>query len=155
MLFQILSITHGWFEVDFNRQFVLTNSDFMGCDAPALLLDALGNLFECKATVQWLCWQDEPGAYILRLERDGEQLSIEIFDADKDSYHLDYSGANLERHIVKILYKTDDNIKNLIEAVTTEFSLYENGNGQQRYRHHWGDFPQKQYDRLRLLLRAK
>lgn len=155
MLFKILSIRHGWFEVDFNRQFVLTNSDFMGCDAPALFLNALGELLENKAVVQWLCWQDEPGAYILRLERDCERLIIEIFDAVKNSDHLKYSGDCLEKEIGKRLYKMDDEIKAFVEMVATEFGLYENGNGRQRYQHHWGDFPQQQYNRLQKLLRIK
>lgn len=148
MLFKILSITHGWFEVDFNRQFVLTNSDFMGCDAPTLFLNALGELFENKAAVQWLCWQDEPGAYILRLERDGERLIIEIFDAVKDSAHLEYSGACLEEEIGKRLCQADVPLKNFAAAVTAEFGLYENGNGRQHYQDHWGDFPQEEYNRL-------
>lgn len=155
MLFKILSISHGWFEVDFNRQFILTNSDFMGCDAPALLLNALGDLFENKAIIQWLCWQDEPGAYILRLERDCEQIIIEIYDAVRTSDHLDYSGDCLEKDIEKRLYKIEDKIIPFIEVVIAEFSLYENGNGRQRYEHHWGDFPQEQYNRLRTLLLTK
>lgn len=151
MLFKILSISHGWFEVDFNRQFVLTNSDFMGCDAPALFLNALADLFDSKAAVQWLCWQDEPGAYILRLERDCERLIIEIFDAIRDSEYLEYSGACLEKYIGKRVYKGEDKIRPFVEVVIAEFGLYENGNGQQRYQYHWGAFPQEQYSRLKNL----
>lgn len=153
MLFKILSIKYGWFEVDFNRQFILTNSDFMGCDAPNLLLNALGNLLENKAVVQWLCWQDEPGAYLLKLERKGEQMIIEIYDTDRTSDELDYSGDCLEKDIQKLLYKLDHKMETFIDSVFQEFSLYENGNGRQCYQENWGDFPQEEYTRLQKLLK--
>lgn len=154
MLFKILSISHGWFMVDFNRQFILTNSDFMGCDAPALFLNALGDLLDGKVSEQWLCWQDEPGAYILRLERDCERLIIEIFDAIRDSDSLEYCGACLEKDIGNRVYKGEDKIKPFVKTVITEFGLYENGNGKQLYQSHWGAFPHKQYDRLKKSIRS-
>jgi len=155
LLFKILSISNGWFEIDFNRQFALTNSDYLGCDAPALLLEAIGNLLESKVTEQWLCWQDEPGAYILRLERYSDRLIVETYDTNKDSMSLEYSGISLSEHITKCLYRTEADIKKAAKSVLNEFELYENGNGRQRYKYHWGEFPQQNYNRLKGLMRIK
>lgn len=152
MLFKIIDISYGWFEVDFNRKFILTNSDYLGCDAPALLLEALGNLMDGTASVQWLCWQDEPGAYILKLtEKDG-QLTGEIYDTNKESIHLAHSGDSLAKHITAREYHFKEGIIEAAKAIVAEFGLYEKGNGKIQYRLHWGDFPHKEYGRLKQML---
>lgn len=152
MVFKIISISHGWFEVDINREFVLVNSDFLSCDAPALLLDALGNLVEGTDSVQWLCWQNEPGAYILKLEQKDSRLVWEVWDTDADSTELDYCQGNLDSHATECVYRLEEDLYKAAEAVESEFSLYENGNGSQRYRAHWGDFPHREFGRLKMLL---
>lgn len=155
MPFKIFTIVHGWFEVVLNKDFMLTNSDFMGCDAPFLLLEGLCDLMENKETEIWLCWQDEPGACILMLERQGDNLVIQIYDADKKSHDLDYSGIALSKHITKCLYKMEANMIKTAKNIFEEFELYENGNGRKRYDVHWGEFPQQPYARLKNLLRTK
>lgn len=155
MLFKILSVTNGWFSIDFNREFVLTNSDYLQCDAPALFLDAVCNLMEQKATVQWLCWQNEPEAQVLRLEAYDGDLMVEIYGADQYSMKLDYSGPALSEHITKLLYSTQDDMHETAKHIFMEFALYENGNGLQRYKHHWGTFPAESYNRLKRLLGVK
>ena len=155
MLFKILSIHHGWFEVDFDRGWPLTNSNYLGCDAPCLLLEALGDLLEDKVTEAWLCWQDEPGANILNLEKQDDKLLVRIYSADKDSYDLSYGGITLRNHIKECLFRTEAQLKDSIKNIFEEFGLYENGNGRQRYDTHWGNFPQQQYNRLKKLLRTK
>lgn len=152
MYFKIIEISHGWFEVDFNRQFILTNSGYLGCDAPALLLAALGNLMEGRAPVQWLCWQDEPGANILKLTAKEEQLIVEIYDTDIEAYHLEHSGDSLAKHISACRYRFEADIKEAANVILAEFGLYEKGNGRHQYRIHWGDFPGQAYGRLKQLL---
>lgn len=152
MLFKILSISHGWFDIDINRQFVLVNSDYLGCDAPALLLEALGNLMEQTQTVQWLCWQDEPGAYILKLERNDDKLIGRVYDTDTDSFGLDYSGMGLANEAKECVFVFEEKILKAVTAIYEEFNLYEKGNGRLRYLRHWGDFPDKEYGRIKMLL---
>ncbi|MCL1834633.1 MAG: hypothetical protein FWG48_00585 [Oscillospiraceae bacterium] len=154
LIFKMLSISYGWFEVDFNRQFILTNSHYLSCDAPALLLESLCNLMENITTEEWLCWQDEPGAKILKLEREDEQLVVEIYNTDKASFDLAYSGTNLGEYITECLYKTKDSLTKIVESIYMEFELYEYGIGRKRYDKNWGEFP-RQYYRLRKILRGK
>jgi len=149
MLFKIYSISYGWFDVYLSSQFLLTNSDYMGCDAPLLLLEALNDLLEGKNEKSWLCWQDEPGAYILNLEKQKEQLQVTVYNADKDSYDLDYNGAILKQDITTVAFETRGEIMEVAKNILEEFELYENGNGRQRYEYHWGGFPEEQYQRLK------
>jgi hypothetical protein len=109
---------------------------------------------ENKSTDEWLCWQDEPGASILKLERTDEQLLIEIYETDKESYNLAHSGATLSEHITNRLYNTKDSLKDVAESIYMEFALYEYGIGRKRYDKNWGEFP-RQYYRLRKILRGK
>lgn len=151
-IFEIHRIRYGWFEVCFTphaeKQGFLTNSDYLGCDAPALFLDALANILEKSSHEEWLCWQDEPGAYILRLALEDGKIAVEIFTG-KDSLYLPHSGTELANEEKEIYYVNHFDIDKLLDDVLTEFSLYENGNGLRLYNKHWGDFPQKEYHRLR------
>ena len=152
MLFKILSIQHGWFEVDFNRQFILVNSDYLGCDAPALLLEAIASFLEKKTDVQWLCFQGEPGVYIVRIECEDNRLLFEVYDTEEEAWNLEYQGETLSQYITKCLYRTEADRKEAAESIYSEFELYENGNGRKRYEYHWGSFPQQAFERLKELL---
>lgn len=158
--FEIHGIHYGWFQVCFTphgeKQGWLTNSDYLGCDAPTLFLEALANILEKKTGEEWLCWQDEPGAYILRLAPENgiidgkiaEKIEIEIFLAP-DSTELPYKGAELASVEKKFDYKNSFEIKRLLDDVLVQFSLYENGNGLRLYEKHWDKFPKVEYHRLR------
>ncbi len=152
-VFEIHGIRYGWFEVCFTphdeKHGWLTNSDYLGCDAPALFLDALADILEEKTPEEWLCWQDEPGAYILRLALEGGKISVEIFLAEKDSMDLSHRGAELAFEEKTLEYGNLFEIKELLDDVLVEFSLYENGNGLALYNKHWGKFPEKEYRRLK------
>lgn len=152
-VFEIHKIRYRWFEVCFTphdeKQGWLTNSHYLGCDAPALFLDALGNILEQKTQEEWLCWQEEPGAYILRLAIEDGSFWVEIFTAEKDAIDLPQRGEKLSREEKEFIYGNYFEIKELLDDVLTEFSLYENGNGLALYNRHWGEFPEKEYQRLR------
>lgn len=136
-----------------SSQFFITNSDYLGCDAPSLLLEALNDLLEGKTEESWLCWQDEPDAYIINLEKQNEQLKVTVYNTDKESYDLDHNGANLEKYITTTAFKTKGEIRAVAKSLLEEFELYENGNGRSRYEYHWGNFPEEQYQHLRQILK--
>jgi len=151
VIFKILSISHGWFKMAIDWHFILDDSKTTGADAPALLLDALKSIVECKSVEEWICWDYESGAYIQRLEKAADQLIMEIYSPAKDyrSYSHLHSGTDLEKHISECLYKTTVRLADAVESICSEFELYENGNGRQRYDHHWMDFPEQSYHRLK------
>lgn len=153
MTFHIRSIYAKWFEVEINRQFILTNSYYLGCDAPKRLLKAFANLLEKGITTQWLCWQDEPDAYILKIENAGGQCIGEIYNADAASFVLEHEGVSLADHTTECVYRFECDMKKMSSLILREFSLYENGNGRKIYQEHWGDFPQTEYEKLKQLLK--
>lgn len=150
--FEIHGIRYGWFEVCFTphseKQGWLTNSDYLQCDAPKYFLDALANILEEKSGEEWLCWQDEPGAYILRLALENGKVAVEIFLAP-DSMELPYRGAELASAEKEFEYGNSFDIMELLDDVIVEFSLYENGNGLAVYNRHWDVFPEKEFQRLK------
>ena len=151
-VFEIHGIRYGWFEVYFTphgeKHGYLCNSDYLGCDAPKLFLDALANILEEKTAEEWLCWQDEPGAYILRLALEDGKVAVEILLAP-DSLGLPYRGVELASVEKEFDYKNSFNIDELLDDVLVEFSLYENGNGLTLYQKHWDVFPEKEFQRLK------
>ena len=151
-VFEIHKIRYGWFEVCFTphdeKQGWLCNSDYLQCDAPKHFLDALANILEEKTSEEWLCWQDEPGAFILRLAPEGEKIAVEIFLAP-DSFDLPYRGQELASAEKEFEYGNSFGIKDLLDDVLVEFSLYENGNGLALYNKHWDVFPEKEFQRLK------
>lgn len=152
-VFEIHKIRWGWFVVCFtphaeNRGF-LTNSDYLGCDAPAMFLEALANILEARSKDEWLCWQDEPGASVLHIGASDKGLSVEIFYSGKDSLELPFGGKELVSEADELIYQNVFETQYLLDDVLTEFGLYENGNGLRLYNKHWGGFPQKEYHRLR------
>ena len=151
--FEIQAIHYGWFDICFTphaeKKGFLTNSDYMGCDAPKLFLDAFANLLERKSQEEWLCWQDEPGAYILHILMEEKNFSVEIYYSKKYSLDLPYSGAELANEVDKLVYENIFETHYLLDDIVWQFSLYENGNGLRLYNKHWGDFPKKEYHRLR------
>ena len=152
-VFEIHGIRYGWFEVCFTphdeKKGWLTNSDYLQCDAPKHFLDALGNILEGKSHEEWLCWQDEPGAYILRIALEDGNVAVEIFNAEKDSFDLPQRGAELAHENKTLEYGNLFEIRHLLDDVLVEFSLYENGNGRALYNKHWDAFPEKEFARLK------
>lgn len=152
-VFEIHGIRYGWFEVCFTphdeKKGRLINSDYLQCDAPKHFLDALANILEEKTREEWLCWQDEPGASILRIALEQGKIAVEIFNAEKDSFDLPQCGAELAHEEKTFEYGNLFEIKQLLDDVLVEFSLYENGNGLALYNKHWDEFPEKEFGRLK------
>ena len=53
------------------------------------------------------------------------------------------------KNIGKREFSISINIPELVDAVVTEYSLYENGNGRKCFDLNWGEYPQKEYDELK------
>lgn len=152
LLFEIHRIAYGWFEICLSPHkdsAFLLNSRFMDCDAPRLLLDSLAAIAEGTSRSEWLCWQDEPGAFILHLEADDKNITTEVYRAARESMELPFNGEILKQDAKKLVYSNSFELRRLIDDVLVQFSLYENGNGLALYQRHWSKFPQSEYDRLR------
>jgi hypothetical protein len=109
--FHIINVHAGWFEimiVDKEKLSIITASDYLGNDAPKQLLEVLCEMCENDnndlGIERWLCWDEEPGAYIWRLIRNNERIKITVYIAKRDSYEIDLEDRkSLDKEEVAIL----------------------------------------------------
>lgn len=157
--FSIFEIKAGWFDIRISNgeeAMIITNSDYMGNDAPRILLRNLTELYLLKKEVRWLCWHDEPGAYIWRLEKNGEQISYQIFDTPKPSYQLVYEGLGLADQIAgEAVLQGIAPVKQFTRRIFKALSEYATGDRNVVYLREWGAFPAKELEDLREVLKRK
>ncbi|WP_349947466.1 hypothetical protein ABFV83_03000 [Lacrimispora sp. BS-2] len=97
--FHIAGVKAGWFDillVDRAKTINITASNYLGHDAPFELLKAVNDLTivntDDKSKTNWISWDDEPGTYIWKLERQNETININIYESQtipKDRKHLE------------------------------------------------------------------
>lgn len=151
--FKIVDIYAGWFEIilsDGNQEVIVTNSDFLGNDAPKNLLSCLIDLLNKKEKEIWLCWHDEPSANIINIKnKDHETFTISVFSAVKESFELPYEGDILSNENKDKCYLTFSiPIALFIKDVQTEFSYYSLGVNFKLYEEEWGKFPKVEFELL-------
>ncbi len=105
--FHIAGVRAGWFDVflvDREKSINTIAPNHLGRDAPSKLLEAVNDLcivnLDDKSKIKRVSWDDEPGAYIWRLERKDETISIHIYE----SKTISKDRKQLER---EELYRTD------------------------------------------------
>ncbi len=152
MKFKILKIYYGWFDVELDSEVAITNSDFMGCDAPLLLIKAINNLLKSSSKIEWVAWHGEPDACILRLSANEGILTLELFYSKVDSTKLGYSGEEIAPYIEGEIYSITGSLKGFAEQVLSEFNRYSEGDMLELYEKHWDVFPVKELKELQSLL---
>ena len=154
MDFSIFNIEAGWFEVFLDNKIIVTNSYYMGNDAPRILIRRLVEMFKMDSGIVRLCWQDEPGAYIWKLEVNHGQIDIKILDCSAiDSYDLDYEGESLDIFDNdEIIFERQDSLLNFASNVYQEFEKYSYGDGLKQYEKEWMPFPYDEFNKLRKCL---
>ena len=147
-LLKIDSIRYGWFEVSLMGHYMIC-SNYLDYDTPKKLLRAVLNLLKKKSEEEWICWQDEPGAEIMKLTISEDELEIDVYDSEKTSYELGSADTLLKKNRGEHIWSKSIGIPIIVDNLVTEFSLYENGNGLSMYEKNWMEFPQKEYDELK------
>lgn len=145
--FKIEEISYGWFEFRIGKHY-LEASDFLGYDLPAELLSALIKVLK-EPSKEWVYVTNEPGADIMEILQSDNAIVINVYSMNKQSTELSRNIADEMENIGDCEFSISINIPELVDAVVTEFSLYENGNGRKWYDTNWGGYPQKEYDELK------
>lgn len=149
--FKINSISYGWFEICIGLHLCTGVSDFLGYDMPEKLLSKVIRVIR-ENTEEWLYLMDEPGAAMLHIYRKDEQIHFVEYDLSVTSDELNREDEAAERDkCAQCLFEFDVDIRNAVDGLVTEFSLYENGNGRMLYEKHWGGFPVKEFEELKEL----
>lgn len=149
-VFKIESIEYGWFNIRIGKCYIEC-SDYLSCDSPKMFLRAIISLANNDTKEEWLCWQNEPGAEIMHLKKENDNLKIQLFGATTDSFELELTGKELKCYCGESRGNFDVKLLALIDDILVEFSLYEKGNGLLLYSKHWEDFPQREFDSLKAI----
>ena len=145
--FRIESIEYGWFEFRIGKYYVEA-SDFLGYDMPTEFLNKLVKILK-ESSKEWVYVMNEPGADILEILRSDNVITINCYSMNKPSTELSRDIEEELKNIGKREFSISINIPELVDAVVTEYSLYENGNGRKCFDLNWGEYPQKEYDELK------
>lgn len=145
--FKIESIEYGWFEFRIGKNYVEA-SDYLGYDISKELLVKLSKVLK-GSSKEWVYIMNEPGASIMDLSMVHNKIAINIYSMNKPSYDLSNEIEEELSNIKKCEYSFEIDKIELVDAVVTEYSLYETGNGRCYYETNWADFPQCEYDELK------
>lgn len=146
--FKINSIEYGWFTMSIG-QVLSEASDFLGYDMPQKFLEKVLRVVKDN-TEEWLYLMNEPGAAILHIYLENKKVHFAQYDLSVASDDLN-SEDEAEEHdkCEKCWFDVKVDIEDAVDGIVTEFSLYENGNGRLLYEKHWGEFPDKEFGKLR------
>lgn len=145
--FKIDSIEYGWIEFRIGGHYVEA-SDFLEYDMPTEFLSKLIKVLK-ESSKEWVYLMNEPGANIMEFQRSDNRIVINAYSMNKPSHELSKDIAEELKNIGDCSFSISLNIPELVDAVVTEFSLYETGNGRKCYDMNWGNYPQKEYDELK------
>lgn len=163
--FHITRVKAGWFEVvlaDKAQTIMVTASAYLGHDAPLELLVALNDLcMPCprditagQSKIKWLCWDDEPGAWLWKLERLNDLIKVAIYTAKKDSWEI--NRHDLEREAIYSKdFESEGDFFGFIKEIVKSYEIIGTlKNEQMNYENQWGSFPGSQWLKLKSCIRS-
>lgn len=145
--FKIEAIEYGWFECRIGKHY-LEASDYLGYDVSREFLVKLLRVL-ADSPEEWIYVMNEPGANILKLSLGHNKILIHIYSTNKTSYDLSKNIVGGMKYVEECEFSLEIDREEFVDAVITEYSLYELGNGRVYYEKNWMDFPQKEYDELK------
>lgn len=157
--FHISEVNAGWFDVilsDRSKTIVVTASAYLSNDAPYEFLAAINDL--CAANLddtpitRWVCWDEEPGAYIWKLERQYKTITIGVYTAKRDSYAISLKDRqNLDCEEIDCTdFETTGDFHGFIKEVAESFEKIKSLNREDKnYEKQWGTFPDIELSKLK------
>ena len=145
--FKIESIEYGWFECRIGK-YRIDASDYLGYDISKEFLMKLLKILK-GSSKEWIYEMNEPGASMLELSLTGEAIAISVYRMNKTASDLSKKIEDEIQCCEECKFSISIDKTELVDAVVTEYSLYETGNGRRYYETNWGDFPQNEYNELK------
>ncbi len=145
--FKIESIEYGWFEYRIGKHYVEA-SDYLGYDVSREFLFKLLKMLK-GSSKEWIYVMNEPGAGIMELSLEGDKIFIRIYSLNKPSFDLSKEIEEEIKNIGECKCLIDIPKTEFVDAIVTEYALYETGNARDYYETNWGDFPQVEYNELK------
>lgn len=162
--FHISAVKAGWFDVilsDRAKTIIVTASDYLCNDAPYEFLIAINDLCSDNSDdiskTRWLCWDEEPGAFIWKLERQNEKITIGIYTAKRNSYDIspqDRQHLNSEE-IYCIDFETTGDFHGFIKEVAESYKKIKSlKRDDKNYEKQWGGFPDIELSKLKFYIQT-
>lgn len=162
--FEIVRIYAGWFDVKFvatEKQIEISASDAWGNDSPKYFLQMLVNLLERKSDTGYVVFDEEPGTYIICIEKkDTYKVSVLYSEFDDDEWtktglHGELSQEEIETLIpgTEELFMVEDfSFNAFVRTVFRSFEEYSALVRLDDYEGNWMEFPRKEFSKLSELL---
>lgn len=162
--FHIAEIKAGWFGIqlaDRVKYIIVTASDYLCNDAPYEFLSAINDLCIVNPNntykTKWLCWDEEPGAYIWRLERQNDIIIVSVYTSKRDSCDIGPEDRlRLEaEEINSVVFETSGDFLGFIKEVAESFEkIRQLEIGDKYYKKEWGIFPDAEIDKLKSFIQT-
>ena len=162
--FEILRIHAGWFDVRFYTQdkgCCIGASDAWDNDSPKYFLQMLVDLLEGKTQVGYVVFDEEPGTYIVCIERGTvNRLTVSYSKLDNHEWeeievHGNLSYKELEK-FVKIeevfMIVEEFDLRSFGQSVVAAFEKYMPKHDRDKYRGNWMVFPEEELEKLKACL---
>uniref|UniRef100_UPI0006D17473 hypothetical protein n=1 Tax=Clostridium sp. NkU-1 TaxID=1095009 RepID=UPI0006D17473 len=109
-------------------------TNYLGHDAPFELLKAVNDLSivntDDKSKTNWISWDDEPGTYIWKLERQNETININIYESQtipKGRKHLE------KEETYRIDFETNGEFLEFVKEVAASFEKAKKLDDESKY----------------------
>lgn len=146
-----LRLSDGWCDIRIHNSYELCCSDLWRADSPRLFLSALCRILNGESE-QFVSFKGEPGVDIAKLSRDGENLTISVYDADiMDEFAVENDGKTLEKHCRRKLYETTVSVSAFVGEVIEAFQEYSAEEKRTEYEKLWDLFPEQDFENLKTL----
>jgi len=149
--FKIEAIEYGWFTMWIGPKHIIDGSDYLGYDLPKELLRKVWNVLQEDGKEEWLYLMDEPGAEIMEISHANGKLEFAVYSLSKECFHLSRREEDEKENLGECRFRSVWEPAMLVDALVSEFYLYENGNGRGLYETHWMEFPVEEYEKLKKL----
>lgn len=154
--FKIFAVEARWFEViisNATESVIVTNSYYLGNDAPRSLLRNLCEMTLLDQATRYLCWQSEPRAEIITLTKNGKSMQYRVALAAKEAFDLCFEGDGLKDEPIEKLYLSGEiSFARFFKTVLSAFKEYADGEKLAVYEQEWGTFPFEEFNRMRQIL---
>ncbi len=131
-------------------------SDYLGNDAPTKVLKTLIYFYQCNEEYceRWICFDDEPGAVMMKLVKMNDLINMLISDGKMDAYHIPKEEISLDKYMGDVRVNINTNLANISREYIKAYHKIINQMGVKAYEEHWFKAPNEELNILKELMKG-
>lgn len=164
--FEIEGIQAGWFDMTYNigkEKVTISASDAYGNDSPKYFLQMLCDLLTNKIHTGYVLFDEEPGVYIVCMEKQKEyQLSLFFSEVEDICKKLQVYGQLSTKEIREQFLELEEmavvkelSLTAFAKTVVRSFEEYSFYEGKKVYEENWMEFPKEEFLQLQNCLQKQ